>query len=49
MSKCKNKHVIEDVHYILPKIEKNPQEERKEKKQREKKKRRKKDKSKRNT
>ena len=31
MSKCKNKHVIEDVHYILPKIEKNPKEEKKRK------------------
>lgn len=40
MSKCKNKHEIEGMNYILPKIEKNPKEEkerkRKEKKRKEK-------------
>ena len=38
MSKCKNHHLIEDIHYILPEIEKNPKQEakRKEKKKKEK-------------
>jgi hypothetical protein len=31
MSKCKNKHEIEGINYILPEIEKNPKEEKKRK------------------